>query len=90
MERNRNRRRRQRPRQYLCVNGDMHVVTHGQFVTVQDYERLLRKYKKIVKLVEVKGVDPSYRPRRYRRLTNEPRLIKEGETPRPKHFALVT
>lgn len=48
--------KRRNPQEYMCINGDMHIVDKGQFVLVDDYNNLLQRYKKLLKLARVKGI----------------------------------
>ena len=46
----------QPPKQWLCIDGEMHKVEAGQFVFLADYNNLLKRYKKLLKLCRINGV----------------------------------
>ncbi len=50
------------PQQYICVDGDMLQVLRGQFILVKDYQILLKKYRKLVKLGHINGMFDSVKP----------------------------
>lgn len=49
-------RNRRNPPQYICVDGRMLKVSIGQFYHKNDYEKLLARYKKLIKLARIKGI----------------------------------
>ena len=48
--------KRREPRQFMCIDGEMHIVDRGQFIMVNDYQDLLRRYKKLLKLAHINGI----------------------------------
>jgi hypothetical protein len=46
----------QSPKQFMCIDGKMHIVEAGQFVFVHDYNNLLKRYKKLLKLCRINGL----------------------------------
>lgn len=42
------------PKEYMCINGDMHVVTIGQFISKDDYMFLLKRYRRLLKLAHAR------------------------------------
>ena len=56
--------KQRKPKEYMCIDGDMHIVDRGQFIKVNDYQDLLRRYKKLLKLAHINGVFGSIKPTR--------------------------
>ena len=46
------------PIEYMLINGDLHQVVTGtgQLIMKEDYDNLLRRYKKLLKLAHVRGI----------------------------------
>lgn len=47
--------------QYACVDGVMLPVAVGPYVSVLDFEQLLKKYKRLVKLCRLMGTFEAYK-----------------------------
>lgn len=52
----------QEPKQFMCIDGEMHIVDRGQFILVKDYQDLLRRYKRLIKLGHINGIFDSVKP----------------------------
>lgn len=44
------------PKEFMCINGDMHVTTIGQFILKEDYYYLLRRYKHLLRLARARKI----------------------------------
>lgn len=58
------------PKQYMCIDGNMHIVDRGQFILVADYQDLLRRYKRLIKLGHINGIFDSVK---------EPKKVKQSK-----------
>ena len=45
-----------RPNEYMLIDGDLHKVEVGQLVLKEDYERLVKKYKRLVRFGHRTGI----------------------------------
>ena len=56
MRRQKQRKNKIPPKEFMCINGDMHVTTIGQFILKEDYYHLLKRYKHLLRLARARKI----------------------------------